>query len=388
VSPAEPEVSVVIPCLNEARTVGVCVRQAMDALIRYDILGEVILADNGSGDDSRERAVEAGARLVSIPEKGYGRALMGGVAASRGRYIIMGDADGSYDFGELPRFVAKMREGCDLVQGCRFPKGGGRIESGAMPFMHRRIGNPALSLLARLMFRTPINDVYCGLRGFTRSFFDRADLRCTGMEFATEMIIKAAQLDVRTAEVPITLHCDGRKGQASHLRTFRDGWRTLRLFLLCSPDWLFLIPGVALIGSGLFGSILGLAASQIGPATLGMHSVLVSCMLLLVGTQTCFLAIFAHTFAMVEGLRPSSAFIVGFYRIFNLEKAFVGAGIIAVAGLALIAVVYFDWRAGGYGSLDYAHTLKLVIPGVTLVALSAQIVFGSFMVSILGLDRK
>jgi hypothetical protein len=374
--------------LNEGATVEACVRQAVDALRREQIAGEVILADNGSTDDSRERAVAAGARIVSVPRRGYGHALMGGIAAARGGYIIMGDADGSYDFGESPRIVAQLRAGYDLVQGCRLPRGGGRIDAGAMPLLHRRLGNPLLSRLARLMFGTPLHDVYCGLRGFTRSFFERANLRCTGMEFATEMIIKAAQLGARTTEVPITLHRDGRGGRPSHLRTFRDGWRTLRLFLLYSPDWLFLGPGVALAVGGICGSVLALASVRIGPATLGVHSLLVSCLFLLVGVQSCFLAVFAHTFAVLEELRPSSAILAGFYRRFSLERALLGAAVLALAGLALIASVYFEWRAEGYGPLAYSRTLRVVIPGVTMVALAAQAMFGSFMVSILGLDHK
>ncbi len=384
----EPEVSVVIPCLNEARSVGACVRQAVETLSRHNLAGEVILADNGSVDGSRERAADAGARVVPVEKKGYGNALAGGIAAARGRYIIMGDADGSYDFGDLHHFVAQLRAGSDLVQGCRFPRGGGRIEEGAMPFTHRWLGNPALSLLARIMFRTRINDVYCGLRGFSRSFYDRANMRCTGMEFATEMIIKAAQLGVPTSELPITLHRDGREGRPSHLRTFRDGWLTLRLFLICSPDWLFLVPGVAFTAIGLLGSILSLSAVRVGPATLGVHSLLVSALLLLIGTQCCFLGIFAHTFALVKGLRPSGAFIVGFYRFFNLEKALVLSGAVALVGVVLIASVFLDWKAAGFGPLDYARTLRWVIPGVTLVALAVQSMLSSFMVSILSLESK
>jgi hypothetical protein len=388
VNTPDPEVSVVIPCLNEARTVGACVREAVDALARHHIAGEVILADNGSVDGSRERATEAGARVVSIPKKGYGHALAGGIAEARSPFIVMGDADGSYDFEELPQFVAQLRAGYELVQGCRLPGGGGKIEPGAMPFLHRWIGNPTLSTLARFMFGTRINDVYCGLRGFTRSFYDRANLRCTGMEFATEMIIKAAQMGVRTTELPITLHCDGRDGGPSHLRTFRDGWLTLRLFLICSPDWLFLLPGFVLAACGLLGGTLSLFAVHVGAATLGVHSLLVSSLFLIVGVQCCFLGIFAHTFALVKGLQPSGAFIVGFYRLFNLEWARLGAGALALVGLALIASVFLDWRAGGFGPLAYAHTLRFVIPGVTLVALAAQVVFSSFMVSILSLESK
>jgi glycosyltransferase involved in cell wall biosynthesis len=384
----ETEVSVVIPCLDESRTVGACVRKAIEVLARHNICGEVILADNGSVDGSREEAAAAGARVVTVALKGYGSALAGGIAASHGAYIIMGDADGSYDFGEIPQFVDKLRAGFDLVQGCRFPKGGGQIEFGAMPFMHRWIGNPALTMLARFMFGTRIHDIYCGLRGFTRSFYDNANLRCTGMEFATEMIIKAAQMGVRTAEMPIILHRDGRSGRRSHLRTFRDGWLTVRLFLLCSPDWLFLVPGIALALFGVLGSSLSLAAVRIGPATLGVHSLLVSSLLLVIGTQCCFLGIFAHTFALVKGLRPPGALILAFYQFFNLEKALLGASLIALFGITLVASVFMDWSAQGFGLLNYPHTLRLVIPGVTLLALAAQIMFSSFMVSILSLASK
>ena len=238
--PEAIEVTVVIPCLNEEKTVGLCVATAVRALRESGLAGEVIVADNGSRDASRTRAAEAGARIVPVARRGYGSALMAGIAEARGRFVIMGDADASYDFGEIPRLVARLREGCDLVQGCRLPRGGGTIAPGAMPWSHRWIGNPALSLLARLFFRTHLSDIYCGLRGFTREFYLRMEQRCTGMEFATEMIIKAALHRARTTEVPITLHRDGREGTGSHLRTFHDGWRTLRLFLLYSPRWLHL----------------------------------------------------------------------------------------------------------------------------------------------------
>lgn len=378
----------VIPCLNEALTVAACVREAVDAISRHGLSGEVILADNGSVDGSRELAEAAGARVVPIALKGYGNALAGGIGEARGRFVIMGDADGSYDFSQLHLFVEQMRSGFELVQGCRLPRGGGRVEAGAMPFLHRWFGNPALSLLARVMFRTRLNDVYCGLRGFTRDFYDRANLRCTGMEFATEMIIKAAQMGVRTTELPITLHRDGREGRPSHLRTFRDGWLTLRLFLLYSPDWLFVGPGVALAVVGLAGSVVSFFAVHLGTATLGIHTLLVSSLLVLIGTQCCFLGIFAHTLAMVKGLRPPGALIRGFFSIFNLEKALIATGIVALAGLGLIASVFLDWRAGGYGPLVYEHTLRSVIPGVVLVALSAQVMFNSFMVSLLSLESK
>jgi hypothetical protein len=382
------EVSVVIPCLNERATVAGCVQQAVSACRDAGLAAEVIVADNGSSDGSAALAAAVGARIVAVPGRGYGRALMAGIAAAQGRFIVMGDADGSYDFAETPRIVAKLREGYELVQGCRFPSGGGRIAAGAMPPLHRWFGNPLLSWLARVMFGTTLHDVYCGLRGFTRDFHDRANLRCTGMEFATEMIIKSTQLQARVAEVPITLHRDGRGDQRSHLRTFRDGWRTLRLFLLCSPRWLFLIPGGALMVLGLAGATLALAGVRIGPAVLDVHTLLVASTAFLIGVQTLMLGVFAQTFAVVEGLVPLHPLLGWFYRLFNLEKLLLASAGLALAGAGLIAAVWVTWRAGGYGPLAYPFTLRLVIPGVTLIALAAQAVFNGFMVSILGLDRK
>ena len=243
------EVSVVIPCLNEADTLETCIVKARRALCKNNIRGEIIVADNGSTDGSPAIASRMGARVVHVKRAGYGSALMGGMAAARGGLIIMGDADDSYDFLEIPRFVEKLRSGFDLVLGCRLPSGGGAVQPGAMPFLHRWLGNPVLSGMTRKMFHAPIHDVYCGMRGFTKALYNSLDQRCTGMEFAPEMIIKASLFGARIAEVPITLYPDGRKSHAPHLRTFRDGWRTLRFFLLYSPRWLFLIPGLLLISA-------------------------------------------------------------------------------------------------------------------------------------------
>ena len=247
---SEIELSIVIPCLNEADTLAECVEKAQRTINENRIAGEVIVADNGSTDGSQDIATRLGARIVHVPERGYGSALMGGIAAARGRFILMGDADGSYDFEEIPRFLAKLREGYDLVQGCRLPSGGGKVMPGAMPALHRWFGNPVFSMLAQRWFHSPIQDIYCGMRGFRKSHYDRLDQRCTGMEFATEMIIKSSLLGCKAAQVPITLHPDGRKVHAPHLKTFRDGWRTLRFFLLCTPRRLFLVPGVVLDPSG------------------------------------------------------------------------------------------------------------------------------------------
>ena len=247
----EIELSVVMPCLNEADTLATCIEKAKRAVTEAGIETEIIIADNGSTDGSREIAERHGARVVPVTDRGYGAALMGGIAAARGRYVIMGDADDSYDFGEIPRFVAKLREGYELVQGCRLPNGGGTVAPGAMPILHRWWGNPMFSAMARLWFRAPIHDIHCGMRGFTRDLFQRLGQRCSGMEFASEMIIKATFKQARIAEVPITLHQDGRTSHPPHLKTFRDGWRHLRFMLLYSPRWLFLIPGSLLILAGL-----------------------------------------------------------------------------------------------------------------------------------------
>src|SRR6266496_1451581 len=247
------EVSVVMPCLNEADTLEACIAKAQRALGEHRISGEIIVADNGSTDGSQAIATRMGARLVHVEAKGYGNALMGAIAAARGRFVIMGDADDSYDFLQLPRFVNKLREGFELVQGCRLPAGGGTVLPGAMPFLHRWWGNPMFSLFARWWFGAPVNDVYCGLRAFRKDFYQRLDQRCTGMEFATEMIIKSSLYHAKIAEMHIPLHPDGRKAHAPHLITFRDGWRTLRFFLMYSPRWLFLHPGILLIVLGILG---------------------------------------------------------------------------------------------------------------------------------------
>src|SRR5262245_49707293 len=273
-SSTAPEVSVVIPCLNEADTIEIVIREARLALDRSGIAGEILVADNGSTDGSRELARAAGARVVPVSARGYGSALMGGIADSRGRYIIMGDADASYDFGAIPDFVAKLRAGNALVMGCRLPSGGGSVEPGAMPFLHRWWGNPMFSWMVRRWFHAPIHDVHCGLRGFTRELYDHLGLQCTGMEFASEMVIKTALSAVPMSEVPITLRRDQRRVGAAHLRTFRDGWRHLRFYLVYSPRWLFLMPGAFLMMLGVLGYALALPAARIGGAELDVNALL------------------------------------------------------------------------------------------------------------------
>ena len=380
--------SVVIPCLNEADTIGTCVAKAQRALDESGIAGEIVVADNGSTDGSQDIARTRGARVIGVATKGYGSALMGGIAAARGRYIIMGDADDSYDFLEVPRFIEKLRQGYELVQGCRLPSGGGRVLPGAMPFLHRWWGNPMFSALARRWFDAPIHDVYCGLRGFTKEAQQRLQQRCTGMEFATEMIIKASLYGVKTAEVPITLHPDGRRSQARHLRTFRDGWRTLRFFLMYCPRWLFLIPGVVLVVLGLLAYALALSGVKLGAITLEGHTLVYASLAILCGYQAILFAIFTATFAVNEGLLPPTRGYQAFYKVMNLERGVIVALVAVLAGVVLLALAVNKWRLTGFGNLDYRDTLRWVVPGATLTALGVQTVLSSFFVSILGLSRR
>ena len=382
------ELSVVIPCLNEAETVGICIAKAKEVIAEEEINAEIIVADNGSLDGSQQIARDLGARVVTVVEKGYGHALMGGIAAARGRYVVMGDADDSYDFGEIPRFLRKLREGNDLVQGCRLPGGGGQILPKAMPFLHRWLGNPLFTFLVRHMFGSPIHDVYCGLRGFSKRLYDDLDLRCTGMEFATEMVIKSSLFQAKIAEVPITLHPDGRKSTRPHLRTFRDGWRTLRFFLMYSPRWLFLVPGLLFILLGLLGYGLALPGVTIAGATLDAHSLLFASLAILLGYQSVQFAVFTKTFAIAEGLLPMDRRMERLFRVFNLERGLLIGCVGLTAGLVLLGLSVNQWRLADFGALDYARTMRLVIPGVTLSSLGVQTILSSFFVSILGMARK
>jgi len=383
-----PEVSIVMPCLNEADTLGVCVEKAQAALGQAGITGEIIIADNGSTDASREIAGALGARVVDVTARGYGSALMGGIGAARGRYVIMGDADDSYDFGEAPKFVDKLREGFDLVQGCRLPRGGGTVKPGAMPWLHRWIGNPGLTFLVRTWFRAPVNDVYCGMRGFTKTLYQRLDQRCTGMEFATEMIIKSSLRGEKIAEVPITLHPDGRKSHPPHLKTFRDGWRTLRFFMMYTPRWLYLLPGLAFVLLGLLGYALALPAVKIGPATLGAHTLLFASLAIICGYQAILFSVFAKTFAMAEHLLPEDPVMMRLFKVINLERGLIASAVTMLAGLGLLVAAVMMWRDAGYGPLDYARTMRYVIPGATLTAIGFQTFLSSFFISILGMARR
>jgi glycosyltransferase involved in cell wall biosynthesis len=382
------EASVVIPCLNEAETLGICLKKALRALKEQKIGGEVIVADNGSTDGSQNIARDLGVRVIQVKLRGYGYALMEGIAAAHGKFIIMGDADDSYDFLELPRFVVKLREGFDLVQGCRLPSGGGTIIRGAMPFLHRVWGNPMFSYLARRWLDAPLQDLYCGLRRFREDFYLALDQRCTGMEFATEMIIKASLQGKRISEIPITLHPDGRRSHAPYLRTFRDGWRTIRLFLIYSPRWLFLVSGSLFILLGLLGYAIAMPGFTLGGVTFNAHTLLFSSLAILCGYQLIIFAICAKTFGISVGLLPDDPRMTCFFEYVYLERGLILSLLALIIGSCLFLAAVLKWQAIGFGRLDYAHTMCLVIPGATLTALAIQTVFLSFFVSILGMARR
>jgi glycosyltransferase involved in cell wall biosynthesis len=377
-----------MPCLNEADTLAACIEKAERALRDNGIVGEIVIADNGSNDGSPAIAERLGARVVPVARKGYGSALMGGISTARGKYVIMGDADDSYDFGETPRFVEKLRQGYALVQGCRLPAGGGTVLPGAMPPLHRWFGNPLFSKLARLWFRAPVHDINCGMRGFSRELYDSLDQRCTGMEFATEMIIKASLRKDRIAELPITLHPDGRRSHPPHLKTFRDGWRTLRFYMISTPRWLFLIPGFVLILLGLLGYAVAMPRMVIAGVTFDVHTLLFASVSILCGYQSVLFSVLAKTFAISEGLLPPDPRLTRLYDFVYLETGLAAAGVTLLAGLGLLGAAVLRWKAVAFGPLDYTVTMRLVIPGVTLTALGFQTFLSSFFLSILGMARR
>ncbi|MEL7500324.1 MAG: glycosyltransferase family 2 protein [Planctomycetota bacterium] len=382
------ELSIVMPCLNEADTLATCIEKCNRVIAEHDLRAEVIIADNGSTDGSIEIAEQHGARVVHVTAKGYGNALRGGIAEARGTYVIMGDADDSYDFLEVPKFVEQLRKGHDLVQGCRLPSGGGTVKPGAMPFLHRWWGNPMFSAMVKQMFKAPINDVYCGLRGFSRDFYNQLDLQCCGMEFATEMIIKSSLFQADIAEVPITLHPDGRKAHAPHLRTFRDGWRTLRFFLVYSPTYLFQIPGIAMLLFGLIAYALALPGASIFGANLGPHTMLFGTLGILMGYQLLQFAVFSKTFAIEQGLMPDDQRLNRYTNLFTLERSLIFGSAVFVIGAGLLGVALNQWRLAGFGPLNYEHTMRIVIPGITTAAIGFQTIASSFFLSVLKLARR
>jgi glycosyltransferase involved in cell wall biosynthesis len=369
-----------MPCLNEAATVGRCVEKARGFLQRAGIEGEVVVADNGSTDPSRALAQAAGARVVAVPERGYGAALAGGIAAARGRFVIMGDADDSYDFGRLDAFVEKLRQGYPLVMGNRF-KGG--VVSGAMPALHRYLGNPVLSFVGRLFFSTGVGDFHCGLRGFDRAALLSLDLRTPGMEFASELVVKAALAGWQIAEVPTMLHPDGR-GRAPHLRTWRDGWRHLRFLLLFSPRWLFLYPGVLLAAFGIALTVaLYFTPLRVGGAGLDIHSMLYASAAALLGMQLCLFALFARMTAQNAGLLPRHAALERLLRALTLERGLLAGLGVAGTGLLWSAAAFLQWREAGFGALDPRVVMRDTIPAAALMIGGSEMILASFLLSLL-----
>ncbi len=385
-----PELSVVIPCLNEADTLASCINKALSTIEKNGLDAEVIVADNGSTDESQEIARGCGAIVVPVLTPGYGAALQGGIEASRGRFVIMGDADDSYDFNEIMPFVAALRDGAELVMGCRLPAGGGVVSPNAMPWTHRWIGNPGFSFLARRLFKVPTHDINCGLRGFTRELYDDLQLRCLGMEFATEMTIKASLFGRRIAEVPITLYPDGRQSHPPHLNTVGDGLRTLRFYLLYSPRWLFIVPGLILMAFGLlmFAAVLPRPFALGGFARLDVHSLLVGGIASIVGLQLLVFGLFTTLFAMAEGLVPKRQPLFSRGTEFFPKLGFWFGSASLVAGLVILAITTADWAIAGFPDLAYEITMRRVIPAVTLVALGTQAIFGGIFLGLLTLHRR
>jgi glycosyltransferase involved in cell wall biosynthesis len=385
---AEPEsleLSVVMPCLNESETLATCIQKARGSLIQHGIAGEIIVADNGSSDGSQAIATRMGARVVPVEARGYGAALMGGIRAARGRFVIMADADDSYDFTNLMPFVAKLREGYQLVMGNRF-KGG--ILPGAMPPLHRYLGNPVLTGLGRLFFRAPCGDFHCGMRGFQRDAALAMDLQSTGMEFASEMVVKATLLGMRISEVPTTLAPDGRS-RRPHLRTWRDGWRHLRFLMLFSPRWLFLYPGALLMLAGILaGAWILPGPRRVGSVVLDVHTLTYAAAAVLIGFQSIAFAIFTKVFAITEGLLPEDPRVNRIFSVVTLEVGLVvGVGFL-LAGLVASIWALSSWGAHSFGTLDPSQMLRVIIPGALALALGCQIILTSFFLSVLGLGRQ
>jgi hypothetical protein len=381
---SDMELTILMPCLNEARTLPACVGNARAYLDRSGVVGEVLVADNGSTDGSPDLATAHGARVVHVPERGYGAALRTGIQHARGALVIFGDADNSYDFSRLDPFVDALRDGADVVVGNRFLGG---IEAGAMPILHRYLGNPVLSWLGRLFFDIPLRDFHCGLRGIRRDAFLRVESQTTGMEFASEMIVRSSLGGLRICEVPTTLSRDGRD-RAPHLRTWRDGWRHLRFLLLFSPRWLFLYPGLAmmLLGAVLTARLIG------GPVTIGrvgfdVHTLLFSAALTLVGAQVALFAVIARTFAATTGLLPADSTLKALWARFSLEAGISLSFLLIFLGLLLGFMAVLHWRAADFGSLLPAVTMRTVIPSLLLLVLGVQGLFASFLLSLLGIAR-
>lgn len=380
----KPELSVVMPCLNEAETLATCIQKAQGFFECENVHGEVIIADNGSTDGSQQIANDLNATVINILQKGYGSALRGGIEASNGKFIIMGDADDSYDFTNLMPYILKLREGNDLVIGNRF-KGG--IKKGAMPFLHKYLGNPVLSFIGRLFFKSKIGDFHCGLRGFSKEAYYKMELKTTGMEFASEMIVKASLKNLKIAEVPTILSPDGRS-RPPHLNTWRDGWRHLRFLVLYSPNWLFLIPGMILMLFGLIASVLLINGPiAVGSVNFDVHTLLFTSGLFLIGFQFILFYGLTKVFTVENELLPKSNKYDRLFKFINLEKGLIVGLLLVVIGIFLSIAAYSDWQAISFGNINTTSVFRMVIPAVTLMLLGIQIILFSLFFSILGLKK-
>ena len=380
------ELSIVMPCLNEAETLASCIRKARQFMADYEVPGEVVIADNGSTDGSQDIARELGARVVAAPIRGYGAALAVGIENARGRYVIMGDADDSYDFSDLMLFLRQLRGGADLVMGDRFAGG---IDPGAMPFLHRYFGNPALSFLGRLFFGLPCRDFHCGLRAFSRQAILDLRLTTTGMEFASEMLVRAGLARLKITDVPTRLAKDGRS-RRPHLRTWRDGWRHLRFLLLFSPRWLFFYPGLAMIALGIAAALILLPGPvEIAPGiSLDVHTLLFACVSVLVGVQSITFGMLARRYAAARGFLPASEYYGRFLEKVTLERLLQIGLLLVLCGFAGLLWAFSIWRRRDYGPLNYTDVMRIMLVGVTFVASGVQIGLAGFLASVMEIENK
>ena len=384
----ETEVSIVLPCLNEAETIAICINKILTVFSEQNIQGEVVICDNGSTDGSQKIATDLGASVVTVGERGYGAALQGGFAAARGKFLFMGDADDSYDFMELPKFIKPLREGAEFVIGCRLPSGGGNVLPGAMPFLHRWLGTPVLTFVSKLFFSTKIHDINCGMRGIRKEAYKRMKLKSPGMEFASEMVMKSALLQLDTVEVPITLHPDGRTREP-HLRTWRDGWRHLRFMLLFSPKWLFVFPGVLLFVVGLLGNIAFLGGPMaLGDVIFSLNTHIVCAMATILGFQVIGLGAFANRYASAAGLLPENNSSQPILAKIGLDNLALGGAIAVLSGGAVLFWALFQWGDTDFGQLSITSIPHLVIPSVTIIVLGAQSIFTGFVLGLLELRTQ
>jgi len=379
------EISIIMPCLNEAETLEVCIRKAKEYLDRSSISGEVIIGDNGSTDGSQQIALRSGARVVNVPQPGYGAALYGASLAAHGKYILMGDSDDSYDFSNLDCFIERLREGYDLVMGNRFAGG---IQPGAMPWKNRYIGNPILSAIGKMLFHCPAEDFHCGLRGYSKEAFVRMDLRTTGMEFASEMVIKATLCRMKITEVPTTLSPDGRS-RPPHLRPYRDGWRHLRFMLLFSPNWLFFYPGLSLMMVGVAGAFaLLLNPIHLHHVQFGIDTLIYCAFMIISGFQSVLFAVLSRVYAVQERLYPAGKVYHSLFRFINLERGLIAGSLMVLGGLASTFYALFEWRNAGFGALNIEHISRIVIPSGLAITLGIETVLFSFFLSTLGMNVR